>query len=176
MDSPPDLESDKGVGTALKEEPAVEEPLVKPHGFWAKFRYYEHVLDRRLGIESNSVERVLPENRKPPNQVVMCFMWASGTMNLSCFSTGFLGKEFGLSLSQTIPITIFATLLGSLITVRSRRCSGVFAKSISRLVWLIFHGEGCRPGVRLWGRAPDCAKLLSPDILSASFLRPLSPF
>jgi hypothetical protein len=44
-------------------------------------------------------------------------MWASGTMNLSCFTTGFLGWELGLSLSQTIWITIVASFLGSSITV-----------------------------------------------------------
>jgi hypothetical protein len=29
----------------------------------------------------------------------MFFLWASGTMNTSCFATGFLGWEFGLSKS-----------------------------------------------------------------------------
>ncbi|KAL1982088.1 hypothetical protein VTN96DRAFT_1743 [Rasamsonia emersonii] len=114
---PHDLESDKGGNAALKEVPAGEEPPIqKPQGFWARFRYYEELLDRKMGIESHTVERVLPEDRKPPNPLVMGFMWASATMNLSCFSTGFLGNEFGLSLGQTIPITIFATLLGSATT------------------------------------------------------------
>ncbi|KAL1970017.1 hypothetical protein VTN77DRAFT_6422 [Rasamsonia byssochlamydoides] len=112
-----DLESDKGGNAALKEVPVGEEPVIKkPSGFWARFRYYEELLDRKLGVESHSVDRILPEDRKPPNPLVMGFMWASATMNLSCFSTGFLGNEFGLSLGQTIPITIFATLLGSATT------------------------------------------------------------
>ena len=38
-------------------------------------------------------------------------------MNLSCFTTGFLGWELGLSLKQSILTTIFGTLLGSMLTV-----------------------------------------------------------
>lgn len=98
---------------------AVEAEPVKPDGFFARIRYYEEMLDRKLGIESHSLDRVHPENRYSPSPLVMGFMWASATMNLSCFSTGFLGVHvFGLSLGQTIAITIFATLLGSAVTVR----------------------------------------------------------
>jgi purine-cytosine permease-like protein len=46
----------------------------------------------------------------------MALLWASGTMNTSCFATGFLGWEFGLSLKQSILITIFASILGGAIT------------------------------------------------------------
>ncbi|CAG7920334.1 unnamed protein product [Penicillium olsonii] len=103
----------------LQTEPtvsAVAQEPVKPRGFFAKIRYYEELLDRKLGIESHSLDRVHPEDRHPPSDVVMAFMWASATMNISCFSTGFLGKQFGLSLGQTIPIVMFATLLGAMVT------------------------------------------------------------
>lgn len=96
---------------------AVELDPVKPKGVLAKIRYYEEMLDRKLGIEAHSLERVHPEDRHPPSDVVMAFMWASATMNISCFSTGFLGKQFGLSLGQTIPIVMFSTLLGAMVTV-----------------------------------------------------------
>jgi purine-cytosine permease-like protein len=76
-------------------------------------------MDRKLGIESQSTERVPPDARKPPNQLVMGFMWASATMNLSSLVVGFLGNDIGLSLTQSILITIFATLLGSAVTVSS---------------------------------------------------------
>ncbi|OOF98948.1 hypothetical protein ASPCADRAFT_204646 [Aspergillus carbonarius ITEM 5010] len=93
-----------------------EQSLVKPQGLFARIRYYEELLDRKLGVESHSLDRVLPENRQPPNTLAMAFIWASATMNLSCFSTGFMGKEFGLSLGQTIPIMICATFLGACLT------------------------------------------------------------
>ncbi|KAG2025075.1 hypothetical protein GB937_003305 [Aspergillus fischeri] len=96
--------------------PVEKQEPVKPRGLLSRIRYYEEVLDRKLGIESHSLDRVIPENRKPPNSLAMAFMWASATINISCFSTGFLGKEFGLSLGQTIAITICATFLGAAVT------------------------------------------------------------
>ena len=89
----------------------------QPTGILGRLRHYESVLDRRLGVEAQGPERVLPENRNPPNQLLMALVWASGTMNLSCFATGFLGFDFGLSLKQSILITIFGTLLGAMVTV-----------------------------------------------------------
>ena len=48
--------------------------------------------------------------------LTMSLLWASGTMNLSCFATGFLGWEFGLSLKQAILISLFASLLGGAVS------------------------------------------------------------
>ena len=97
---------------------STSDDVVPPTAFGplARLRHYEAVLDRKLGIEAHGPDRILPQDRKPPNQAVMCLMWASGTMNLSCFTTGFLGWEFGLDLKQSILITIFASLLGSAVT------------------------------------------------------------
>jgi purine-cytosine permease-like protein len=47
-------------------------------------------------------------------------------MNISCFSTGFLGRQFGLSLGETIPIVMFSTLLGAMVTVRVSSLSFAF--------------------------------------------------
>ncbi|KAH8680614.1 permease for cytosine/purines, uracil, thiamine, allantoin-domain-containing protein [Xylariales sp. PMI_506] len=87
-------------------------------GFFAKLRGYEEALDRKLGVESHGIDRKLPEDRDPAyakwsNQLVMFALWASGTMNLSCFATGFLGWELGLELKDTLLITIFATFIGA---------------------------------------------------------------
>lgn len=94
----------------------------KHSGILGRLRHYEAILDRRFGVEAQGPERVLPADRKAEyaqwsNQAVMALLWASGTMNLSCFSTGFLGWEFGLSLKQTVLITVFGTLVGSAVTV-----------------------------------------------------------
>ncbi|RAH76350.1 hypothetical protein BO86DRAFT_372975 [Aspergillus japonicus CBS 114.51] len=76
-------------------------------------RYYEAVLDRRLGVESSGPERVLPENRQPPKLWYIFVIWASsGTFGLGNFSIGTLGWSYGLSLGQTIPIMMFGILLG----------------------------------------------------------------
>lgn len=92
-------------------------------GLLGTLRYYEDILDKKLGVEAHGPARLLPEERDPAfgkwnKQIVMALMWASGTMNLSCFTTGFLGWELGLSLPQTIWITIVASFTGAAITVR----------------------------------------------------------
>lgn len=46
----------------------------------------------------------------------MALLWASGTMNLSCFATGFLGYYFHLSLKQNLLIIIFGSLLGGAVS------------------------------------------------------------
>jgi hypothetical protein len=70
-------------------------------GILAKLRAMEAMLDKKLGIESQAVERKLPEDRVAltwKDTLTMATLWASGTMNLSCFATGFLGWKFGLDL------------------------------------------------------------------------------
>lgn len=88
-------------------------------GILSRLREVEAHLDRTLGIESEAIVRKRPEDKKPVpwhEQLTMALLWASGTMNTSCFATGFLGAEFGLNLKQAILITIFASILGGAIT------------------------------------------------------------
>ncbi|KJX99932.1 nucleoside transporter like protein [Zymoseptoria brevis] len=85
----------------------------------ARLRNIEATLDRRLGVESEAIDRKLPEDRKPQPwhaQLNMALIWASGTMNISCFATGFIGWQFGLSLKQSILITVFGSLLGGAVS------------------------------------------------------------
>ncbi|KAH7093507.1 permease for cytosine/purines, uracil, thiamine, allantoin-domain-containing protein [Paraphoma chrysanthemicola] len=85
-------------------------------GILAKLRHLEARLDAKIGLESEAITRKLPEDKRPVpwhEQFSMFALWASGTMNTSCFATGFLGWEFGLSLKQSILIVIFASLLGA---------------------------------------------------------------
>lgn len=85
-------------------------------GILAKLRNFEAFMDRKLGVESEAIDRKLPEDRKHVpwhSQLNMALLWASGTMNVSCFATGFLGWEFGLSLTQSILIIVFGSLLGA---------------------------------------------------------------
>ncbi|CAK7266464.1 hypothetical protein SEPCBS57363_002105 [Sporothrix epigloea] len=89
--------------------------------FLAKLRSYENAMDRMIGVESAGITRRRPEDRDPTyarwsNQAVMYLLWMSTTMNLSCFTTGFLGWEFGLDLNRSIALIISATILGSAVT------------------------------------------------------------
>ncbi|KAI0475758.1 permease for cytosine/purines, uracil, thiamine, allantoin-domain-containing protein [Xylariaceae sp. FL0804] len=85
----------------------------------SRLRGLEAALDRKLGVESEAIDRKLPEDRRPVpwhSQLNMALLWASGTMNVSCFATGLLGWEFGLSLRQSVVICIFASLLGGAVS------------------------------------------------------------
>lgn len=69
-------------------------------GLLAALRRFEGNMDAKFGIESDAITRKLPEEKGHVpwhHQMSMFFLWASGTMNTSCFATGFLGWEFGLS-------------------------------------------------------------------------------
>jgi NCS1 nucleoside transporter family len=89
------------------------------NGIFSKLRNLEARLDQKLGVESEAIDRKRAEDKKPVpwhQQTTMALLWASGTMNTSCFATGFLGWLFGLSLKQAILITIFASILGGAVT------------------------------------------------------------
>lgn len=69
-------------------------------GFLGSLRSFEARMDSKFGIESDAITRKLPEDKGHvpwTQQLSMFFLWASGTMNTSCFATGMLGWEFGLS-------------------------------------------------------------------------------
>lgn len=88
-------------------------------GILAQLRNLEARMDARFGIESEAIVRKRAEDKKDvpwTEELTMALLWASGTMNTSCFATGFLGWQFGLSLKQTILITIFASILGGIVT------------------------------------------------------------
>ncbi|KAI0536577.1 permease for cytosine/purines, uracil, thiamine, allantoin-domain-containing protein [Xylaria digitata] len=78
----------------------------------------EAKLDAKFGVESEAINRKLPEDRhevKWHEELSMALLWASATMNTSCFATGFLGWELGLSLKQTIVIGILASIIGAIL-------------------------------------------------------------
>jgi hypothetical protein len=97
-------DSGRGVGDATA--------VPRQTGFLAKLRRFEERLDAKLGIESEAISRKLPEDKGHVpwhHQLNMFFLWASGTMNTSCFATGFLGHEFGLSKKTCLFFCALAT-------------------------------------------------------------------
>lgn len=98
---------------SLSDGPIVDDPSL---GLLERLRRLEHRMDAKLGIESEAITRKRAEDKKRvpwTEQLNMALLWASGTMNTSCFATGFLGWDFGLSLKQSILIVIFASILGA---------------------------------------------------------------
>ena len=85
----------------------------------SKLRRIEHRMDLKLGVESEAIDRKRPEDKKHVpwhEQLTMALLWASGTMNTSCYATGFLGYDFGLSLGQSCAIIVGGSLLGASLT------------------------------------------------------------
>ncbi|KAH8700462.1 permease for cytosine/purines, uracil, thiamine, allantoin-domain-containing protein [Talaromyces proteolyticus] len=88
-------------------------------GFLWRLQNLEAKLDQKFGIESNAIDRKRPEDKLPVKwheKLNMFFLWASGTMNASCFASGFLGWELGLTLQQAIFVIFFSSVLGSAVT------------------------------------------------------------
>lgn len=58
-------------------------PIKQDNGILSKLRNIEAAMDRKLGIESQAIDRKLPEERQPVSwhsQLTMALLWASGTM------------------------------------------------------------------------------------------------
>ncbi|KAI0414150.1 permease for cytosine/purines, uracil, thiamine, allantoin-domain-containing protein [Xylaria grammica] len=91
-------------------------PTSQNRGILSRLCEIEAKLDAKFGVESEAINRKLPEDRREVKwheELSMALLWASATMNTSCFATGFLGWELGLSLKQTILISLFASIIGA---------------------------------------------------------------
>ncbi|KAG5981206.1 hypothetical protein E4U55_003190 [Claviceps digitariae] len=106
--------------TSSHEKPIAEHaPTTKSLSILARLRDIEARLDTKLGIEADAVIRKRPEDKKHVSwseELTMAFLWASGSMNMTCFAIGFLGGQFGLSLRQAILTVIYGSTLGAAIT------------------------------------------------------------
>jgi NCS1 nucleoside transporter family len=111
---------EKDAAATVSDDTSAQSATGQPKsGLLFRLRRFEAQMDTKLGIESEAIIRKQEEDKKPVpwhEELTMALLWASGTMNTSCFATGFLGAEFGLSLKQAILVTIFASLLGGAIT------------------------------------------------------------
>ncbi|KAL7784860.1 permease for cytosine/purines, uracil, thiamine, allantoin domain-containing protein [Trichoderma ceciliae] len=112
---------EKDVAATISDDNSSQSATVPPSkgGLLFRLRELELHMDKKLGIESEAINRKLEKDKKPVpwyEQLTMALLWASGTMNTSCFATGFLGSQFGLSLKQAILVTIFGSLLGGSLT------------------------------------------------------------
>lgn len=115
-----DVDVSSNEANSLEAHRTYNDALYQDGGFLAKLRNLERRMDKKLGVESEAIDRKRAEDKTPVpwhEQLTMALLWASGTMNTSCFATGFLGWQFfGLSLKQSILITIFASILGGAVT------------------------------------------------------------
>jgi hypothetical protein len=85
-------------------------------GVLAKMRRGEEWLDEKMGIETQGVDRIHEEDKKPPSILNVFFLWWSLTCHVGTLPIGVLGPEFGLSLGQSVAAIVLGTILGALCT------------------------------------------------------------
>lgn len=87
--------------TSVSSDNGVDIATHKPEtGILARLLALEARLDARLGVEAEAITRKRAEDKHYVpwhQQLNMMFIWASGSMNTSCFAIGFLGHDLGLS-------------------------------------------------------------------------------
>lgn len=85
-------------------------------GILGTMRGWENALDRKMGIETQGIDRIKDEDKKPPSIINVFFLWWSLTCHVGTIPIGILGPEFGLSLNQSIAAIVVGTMLGALCT------------------------------------------------------------
>ena len=79
-------------------------------------RQGEERLDAKLGIETQGIDRIPEEAKRPPSIINTFFIWWSVTVHVGTVPIGFLGPEFGLTLGQSVAGIVVGTFLGALCT------------------------------------------------------------
>ncbi|RDW82441.1 hypothetical protein BP6252_03553 [Coleophoma cylindrospora] len=84
-------------------------------GILAFLRRQEERLDEKMGIETQGIDRILEEDKKPPSILNVFFLWWSLTCHVGTLPLGILGPEvFGLTFGQSMSSIVVGTFLGSL--------------------------------------------------------------
>jgi NCS1 nucleoside transporter family len=73
-------------------------------------------LDAKMGIETQGIDRIPEEEKRPPSTLNIFFMWWSMTCHVGTLPLGVLGPEFGLTLGQSVAAVVVGTILGALCT------------------------------------------------------------
>ncbi|EXJ80554.1 hypothetical protein A1O1_08700 [Capronia coronata CBS 617.96] len=80
-----------------------------------KLRGAEEWMDKKLHVEGTGAQRILESERHPPRLANMIFFWLSMLTSPSYVSMGILGPRFGLSVNESIWVTVLAVAFGSII-------------------------------------------------------------
>ena len=81
--------------------------------FLRSLRRGEEWLDAKLGVETQGIDRIPEEEKRPPSMWNTFFLWWSLNVHVANLPAGMLGPQFGLSLRQSVAASVVGTLLGS---------------------------------------------------------------
>ena len=79
-------------------------------------RQGEEWLDAKLGVETQGIDRIPEEEKRPPSIINTFFIWWSMTLHVGTLPIGVLGSEIGLSLNQSTAAIVVGTFLGAMCT------------------------------------------------------------
>lgn len=116
-----DVKGDVAPAYESTSEPESEEvirarELQQKKGFLRRMRRGEEWLDEKMGIETQGIDRIHEEDKRPPSIWNVFFLWWSLTCHVGTLPIGVLGPEFGLSLNQSVAAIVVGTILGALCT------------------------------------------------------------
>ncbi|KAH8658531.1 permease for cytosine/purines, uracil, thiamine, allantoin-domain-containing protein [Ilyonectria robusta] len=109
---PPQGDIDHGEIREVKRAREIQNSI----GFLRALRKSEEWLDKKLGVETQGIERIPEEEKQPPSIWNIFFMWWSLNTHVGTLALGILGPEFGLSLRQSIASAVIGIVLGALTT------------------------------------------------------------
>lgn len=106
--------------TADADAGSVNEEIARARAIQSSFRplralrQTEKWLDSKMGIETQGIDRIPEEQKRPPSIINAFFFWWSAMLHAGAVPVGILGPAFGLSLNQCIAGAIAGNFLGSL--------------------------------------------------------------
>ena len=114
---------------------SVDEEIARARNIQSTFaplrvlRQSEVWLDSKLGIETQGIDRIPEEDKRPPSIINTFLLWWSMTLHVGTLPIGVLGPTFGLSLNQSAAGIVVGTFLGALCTAYT----GTLGPKVSRL-------------------------------------------
>lgn len=86
---------------------------------YATLRYLgkiEQRLEELAGVETQGIDRIPDDKRRPPSLANAFFMWFSFNGSIASLPIGVLGPEFGLSLQLSVAAIIIGVFLGTFLS------------------------------------------------------------
>jgi hypothetical protein len=109
--------------------------LQQKNGVLHRMRMGEEWLDKKMGIETQGIDIIHEENKKPPSILNVFLLWFSMTCHVGTIPIGMLGPEFGLSFKSSCAGTVVGTFMGALCTAY---CGTLGPKVKGSILYILF--------------------------------------